>query len=85
MKKEQCYNTLILKISETNPDEAVKLCETKSLSKNGCYAMVAEKISFTHSAEIYNKALMIRDKIKRKELKESCGENCKWNYEYKRK
>ncbi len=81
-EKEQCYNILILKVSETDFNEAVKLCEIKSLSKDNCYASVAEKISFTRSTEIYSKALTICDKIDWQELKESCKENCKWNYEY---
>ena len=81
-EKEQCYNILISKISETDFNEAVKLCEIKSSSKDNCYASVAEKISFTRSAEIYSEALTICDKIDWQELKESCKENCKWNYEY---
>ena len=82
LKKEQCYNILISKISETGFNEAIKLCDTKSSAKDSCYVLVAEKISFTYSAEIYNEALTICDKLEWQELKESCKENCKWNYEY---
>ncbi len=83
-KKDQCYNILISKISETDPDEAVKLCETKALSKDNCYAMVAEKISFTSSTEVYNTSLMICDKIQWAALKEDCKWSCEQNYKYER-
>ena len=65
-QKSQCYVNTIQKISETDPEKAVKLCEMDvllTLSKNDCYVMIAERVSSTCFAEVYNKALMICDKI----------------------
>ncbi|MCK4591991.1 hypothetical protein KAT63_00955 [Candidatus Parcubacteria bacterium] len=83
-QKNQCYTITIQKISETDPEKAVKLCEIDALlilSKNDCYAMIAERISSTCFTEVYNKALMICDKIERDKLRKSCKENCKLHHE----
>ena len=83
-QKNQCYAITIQKISETDPEKAIRLCEMDillTLSKNDCYMMIAERVSSTCFVEIYNKALMICDKIEQDKLRKSCKENCKQHYE----